>query len=133
MATARNVNRPLSPHLQVYRWGPHMTVSILHRAMGSGMATVGTVLFVWWLAAAASGPEAYKQFLDIVGFWKIGHVFGIGLTFALFLHMGNGIRHFFMDAGANFELKANKASAVAVMLWAVGATAAYWAYLLLAK
>ena len=64
MATAPNPARPRSPHLQVYKWGPHMLVSILHRATGSGMATVGTVLLVWWLAAAAAGAESYAEFLD---------------------------------------------------------------------
>lgn len=131
MATARNAARPLSPHLQIWKWGPHMLVSILHRVTGSGMATVGTVLLVWWLAAAASGADAYNGFLG----WftgplaPLGYVLGVGLTWAFFQHMANGVRHLFMDLGANFELKANRASAIATMVFAVLATAAFWAYL----
>lgn len=131
MATARNAARPLSPHLQVWKWGPHMTVSILHRVTGSGMATVGTVLFVWWLAAAASGADAYNGFLS----WftgplaPLGYVIGVGMTWAFFQHMANGVRHLFMDIGANFELKANRASAIATMVFSVLGTVAFWAYL----
>ena len=49
-------NRPLSPHLQIWKWGPHMLVSILHRVSGDGMALVGLFVLVWWLGALASGP-----------------------------------------------------------------------------
>ena len=52
-------NRPLSPHLQIWKWGPHMLVSILHRVTGDGMALVGLGVLLWWLGALASGPEAY--------------------------------------------------------------------------
>ena len=51
----RNPARPLSPHLSIWRWGPHMAVSILHRVTGAGLAMVGLALLVWWLVAAASG------------------------------------------------------------------------------
>lgn len=138
MATARNVARPLSPHLQIWKWGPHMLVSILHRATGSGMATVGTVLLVWWLAAAASGKEAYATFLEPFtyktgGLNIVGYVFGIGLSLCFFIHMANGIRHWFMDVGANFELKGNKTSSIAVLTFGILATIAYWAYLIWGK
>ncbi len=131
MATARNPSRPLGPHLQVWRWGPHMLVSILHRATGTGMATAGTAVLVWWLAAAASGREAYDRFLSwFTGDWApLGYLLGIGLTWAFFQHLGNGIRHLFMDMGANYELRGNKMSAVATMVFAPIATAALWAYL----
>jgi succinate dehydrogenase / fumarate reductase, cytochrome b subunit len=133
LATARNVDRPLSPHLQIWKWGPHMLVSILHRATGSGMATVGTVLLVWWLAAAASGKEAYQTFTDVMGFYGLGYVLGIGLSLCFFIHMANGIRHWFMDVGANFELKRNKASSMVVISFGILATVAYWAYLIWGK
>ena len=58
----RNPSRPLSPHLSIYKWGPHMLVSILHRVTGAALATVGAAAFVWWLVAAASGAEAYATF-----------------------------------------------------------------------
>lgn len=124
-------NRPLSPHLGVYKWGPHMTVSIVHRATGVGMALVGLPLFVWWLAAAAGGEDSAALFRDVFtyqagGLNVIGWVVGIGLTFAFLQHMMSGLRHFFMDAGALFELKANKTSAVLTILGSLTLTALYW-------
>ena len=138
MATAHNPARPLSPHLQIWRWGPHMAVSILHRATGSGMATVGTLVFVWWLVAAASGRQAYAQFLDVFttssgALNVIGYVLGIGLTWAFAQHLANGVRHLFMDMGANFELTRNKRSALAAMIFAPIATIALWAYIIWGK
>ncbi len=135
LATARPKNRPLSPHLQIWRWGPNMLVSILHRATGVAMGTVGLALLTWWLAALAGGEESYARFLS----WftgplaPIGYLFGIGLSFALFQHIGNGVRHFFMDVGANFELKGNRQSAIATIVFAVVATVALWAWLLVGK
>lgn len=123
--------RPLSPHLTVYRWGPAMTVSILHRATGDGMATVGAVLLVWFLAALAGGAESYARFLGwFTGSWAwLGYVVGIGLTLSLFQHMAGGVRHLVMDAGAAFELKRNRAAALATMVAAVVLTILYWLYL----
>ena len=133
MAT-RTTTRPLSPHLQVWRWGPHMTVSILHRATGDGMATVGTILFVWWLAALAGGAESYATFLDVFtrdtgALNPLGWVVAVGLTLSLFQHMMTGIRHFFLDAGAGFELRTNKTWAMATMVAAVVLTVAYWLWM----
>jgi succinate dehydrogenase / fumarate reductase, cytochrome b subunit len=120
--------RPTSPHLTVYKWGPHMLVSILHRMMGIGLATVGIAGFVWWLVALASGKEAYATFLDWAT-WPYAFVIPIGLSFAFFLHMGNGIRHFVLDTGAGYALKGNRMGAVAVMSAAVILTAAMWAFI----
>ncbi|UZK65696.1 succinate dehydrogenase, cytochrome b556 subunit [Sphingomonas sp. M1-B02] len=135
MANPRNEARPLSPHLSIWKWGPHMLVSIVHRATGSGMATVGMFLFVWWLAALAAGPSAYAGFVDLFtlesGALNIaGYILGIGLSLSFFQHMASGVRHFFMDAGANFELGANKRSALATFVFSVLATAAFWVVLL---
>jgi succinate dehydrogenase / fumarate reductase cytochrome b subunit len=112
-----------------------MAVSIVHRATGSGMATVGTILFVWWLSAMASGPAAYGAFVDLftVSSGKLnvaGYIFGIGLTLSFFQHMASGVRHLFLDAGANFELGANKRTALATFVVAVVATSAFWLFLL---
>lgn len=131
---SRNPARPLSPHLQVYKWGPHMLVSILHRATGSGMATVGTGLLVWWLAAIAGGAESYATFHDVfttdTGALNIlGYVIGIGLTLSLFQHMMTGIRHLVMDTGAGFELRRNKMGALATMVASVALTVVFWLYL----
>ena len=138
MATAHNPNRPMSPHLQVWKWGPHMLVSILHRVTGSGMATVGTAVLVWWLVAAASGKDAYAGFLDVFtvrdGSLNIlGWVLGVGLSLSFFQHIANGVRHLFMDAGANFEIKDNKMTALATMIFSVSATVLYWAYIVAGK
>lgn len=134
MASARNENRPLSPHLQVWKWGPHMLVSILHRVTGAGMATVGVVVLLWWLCALSSGEKAYADFMDLItvssGAPNIaGYILGIGLTLSFFQHMMTGIRHLVMDAGASFELKANKSFAVGTIVTSVLLTAVLWGYL----
>lgn len=131
---SRNPARPLSPHLQIWRWGPHMLVSILHRVTGSGMATVGSLLLVWWLAALAGGAESYATFRDVFttdsGALNVfGIIIGVGLTLSLFQHMMTGIRHLFLDAGAGYELKTNKTFAMLTMVASVTLTAAYWLYL----
>lgn len=138
LANVRNATRPLSPHLTAYKWGPHMLVSIVHRATGVAMATVGIAIFVWWLAALAGGEESYARFLDVFtvksgALNAIGYVFGIGFTLVFFQHLASGVRHFFLDAGANFELKGNRAGAVATMVFSVLATIAFWAFLIWGK
>ena len=128
----RNPARPLSPHLTVWKWGPHMLVSILHRVTGGGLATVGAIALVWWLAAAATGAEAYETFTDIADDWY-GVVIGIGLSWALFQHTLSGIRHLVMDIGAGFEISQNKFWANMTILGSVILTALLWAYILVIK
>jgi succinate dehydrogenase / fumarate reductase cytochrome b subunit len=133
--SSSNRTRPLSPHLTIWRWGPHMAVSIMHRVTGSGMATVGAILLVWWLVAAASGEAAYGRFIGMfttdTGSPNVfGYLFGIGLTLVFFQHMASGVRHLVMDVGANFELKSNKRSAQLTWVFSVVATILFWAYLL---
>ena len=125
----RNPSRPLSPHLTIYKWGPHMLVSILHRVTGSGLATVGALALVWWLAAAATGAEAYGTFTDIADDWY-GVVVGIGLSWALFQHTLSGIRHLVMDIGAGFEISQNKFWANMTIVGSVILTGLLWAYIL---
>ena len=136
--SSSNRPRPLSPHLTIWKWGPHMTVSILHRVTGSGLATVGAILLVWWLVALASGPDAYAGFLDTFTYQSgdlnaLGYLFGIGLTLTLFQHMGSGIRHLVMDTGANFELKSNRRSAKLTWVFSVVMTLVFWAVLFVGK
>jgi succinate dehydrogenase / fumarate reductase cytochrome b subunit len=121
--------RPLSPHLGVWRWGPHMLVSILHRITGSGLAVVGLAVLTWWLAALAAGPEAYASFASFTSSWW-GILVLIGLTWAFFQHLLSGIRHLVMDSGAAFELGINKTFAILTIVGSVVLTAALWAYLL---
>jgi|SRR6185312_3035278 len=96
-------NRPLSPHLGIYRWQITMTMSILHRATGVALA-VGSLMLVWWLVAAGIGPDAFDtvhRFLSS----GLGQFLLIGWTFSLYYHMWNGIRHLCWDAGWGFQIK----------------------------
>lgn len=106
--------RPLSPHLQVYRWQLTSVLSILHRMTGVALA-VGTLLLVYWLVAAAAGPQAFAAAQGLVGS-ILGRLLLFGWTLALFYHLCNGIRHLFWDAGRGFELKTAYASGWAVVV-----------------
>ena len=96
-------NRPLSPHLQVYK--PQLTtfMSITHRATGIALA-VGTLMLVSWLIAAATGESAFNEVQAFLGS-IIGRLLLLGWSFALFYHMCNGLRHLFWDAGKGFEIE----------------------------
>jgi succinate dehydrogenase / fumarate reductase cytochrome b subunit len=98
----RLVERPLSPHLQVYKPQITSVLSIMHRATGVA-ASVGTLLFAWWLIAAASSDGAYA---GVSGFMRspIGIIVLFGWTAALWYHFCNGIRHLAWDAGFGFDL-----------------------------
>lgn len=104
-----------------------MLVSILNRAMGVGLATVGVAGLTWWLGALATGPEAYKAFLDCAKGW-MGIVVAVGLSFAFFLHLLAGLRHFVLDAGAGFELRTNRTWAWGTMIGSVLLTALLWLF-----
>ena len=104
-----NVERPLSPHLQIYRWPVTMATSILHRATGIALG-VGTLFLAWWLLAAAAGPDYYAMVQAIMGSW-IGRIILLGFSWALLYHMLSGIRHLFWDTGRGFGIPAaNRAS-----------------------
>lgn len=94
--------RPLSPHLQIYRPLINMTMSILHRITGAALY-VGTVLLAWWLVAAAAGPDSFAFVNDLLGSW-IGRIVLLGYTWALMHHMLGGIRHLIWDTGRGFDL-----------------------------
>lgn len=117
-------NRPLSPHLQVYRWEWTMLLSITHRATGLALA-VGALLLVCWLLAVASGPDAFAAVHGFVGSW-LGRLLLFGWTWALLYHLFNGIRHLFWDAGLGFELPVARASGYTVAVASVAATLAVW-------
>ena len=99
----RVVQRPLSPHLQVYRWPPTMLGSILNRATGIAIS-VGTLLLVWWLAAAAAGPAAFATVQAFLAS-PLGLLMLFGWTASLFYHLYAGIRHLAWDAVIGFEQK----------------------------
>ena len=117
-------NRPLSPHLQVYRWEITMTMSILHRASGIALS-VGSIVLAWWLTAAAVGGEYYTWVADILGS-PVGLVFLAGWSLAFFYHLGNGIRHLLWDAGIGFEIPAVYKTGWTVIVLVVIATAVTW-------
>ena len=122
--------RPLSPHLSIWKWGPAMLVSILHRVTGDGMAFVALPVLLWWLGALASGPVAYKQFTAIATSWY-GYVVLVGISWAFFNHLASGIRHFVLDIGAGYEVDANNRWSVVTTIGGFVLTAAFWAALLL--
>ena len=95
-------NRPLSPHLQVYR--PQLTsiLSILHRITGVGL-WAGALLMTYWLSSATYGPEAFDRAQSILGSW-FGRLVLLGLSVALYYHLANGIRHLAWDIGWGYEM-----------------------------
>ena len=126
---SRNPDRPLSPHLTIWRWGPGMLVSILHRITGSALAVAGLALLTWWLWATATGQDAYMVFASHAGRWY-GLVILVGLTWAFWQHLLSGIRHLVMDTGAGFELRINKLFAVLTVAGALFLTALTWALIM---
>ena len=116
--------RPLSPHLQIYRWTLTMTMSILHRATGVALA-VGTLMLLWMLAAAALGEEAFNVFTGFAGSC-IGQIMLFGWTVAMFYHSFNGIRHMCWDVGLGFEIKTAKMSGIVVLAATAIMTAIVW-------
>jgi succinate dehydrogenase / fumarate reductase, cytochrome b subunit len=95
--------RPLSPHLQIYKWQLTSVLSIIHRGTGLALA-VGTFFLVWWLFAAAFSPSWFGL---AEAFWYswLGRLLLLGWTFSFFFHLCNGIRHLFWDSGWGFDLK----------------------------
>lgn len=121
--------RPISPHLSIWRWGPNMMVSILHRVTGVALSIGGLAILTWWLYAIAKGADAYNSF-STVAKSPLGIVVLIGLTWSFFQHLLSGIRHLVTDTGAGLELGINKAFANLTILGSLVLTAAVWAYLL---
>ena len=120
----RDTERPLSPHLSIYRWPITMTLSILHRVTGVAMS-VGLLVLAAWLVSAAAGPVEYDAFTALLD-TLLGRALLIGWSFAFFYHFGNGIRHLVWDVGYGFEKHQANASAWIVLISAVVVTAAFW-------
>lgn len=123
-AAASKRQRPLSPHLQIYRPQITSVLSITHRITGVALAA-GTLLLTWWLAAAASGDAAFSVASAFIGSW-FGMLMLFGWSMALFYHLANGIRHLFWDAGYGFDLPTAEKSGYAVLAFTLVATAAAW-------
>jgi succinate dehydrogenase / fumarate reductase cytochrome b subunit len=125
--TQAPVQRPISPHLSIYKPMLTMMMSILHRITGASLY-LGTALLVWWLIAAASGPNAYAKVQWFMGSW-LGLIILFGYTWALIHHMYGGIRHFIWDTGHGYGnterewlVRAGLAGSIAttIVLWVIG-------------
>ena len=117
-------NRPLSPHLQIYKPMLTMMMSIVHRITG-GALYVGTLLLVWWLVAAAAGPNAYASvqwFMETL----IGRLILFGYTWALIHHLLGGFRHFMWDLGHGFEKEFSTKLAIANIIGSLCLTVLVW-------
>jgi succinate dehydrogenase / fumarate reductase cytochrome b subunit len=117
-------DRPLSPHLQIFRWYFTMALSIAHRATGIALAA-GLVLLSWWLLALAHGPEAFAVVQGVIDSW-LGVVVLLLYTLALFYHMGNGVRHLVWDFGYGFDVDVARRSGIAVLVFAGAMTVVIW-------
>ncbi len=124
MADVNRGNRPLSPHLQVYR--PQLTsvLSIFHRMTGVGLA-LGAVLVVWWLMAAATSPRYFAVVDGLLTSW-LGLLVLLGMTWALAYHLLNGIRHLVWDLGYGFEMETVNRSGIAVVIGSGVLTVLLW-------
>lgn len=121
------VERPLSPHLQIYKPQISSLLSFLHRATGFALG-VGSLLLAWWLVSAAYGPDVFAVAQGFIASW-LGRLILLGFTFAFFYHLCNGIRHLFWDIGKGFEIKTAdmtgwlvlvSSSALTLLAWIAG-------------
>jgi succinate dehydrogenase / fumarate reductase cytochrome b subunit len=122
--TRRTVERPLSPHLGIYRMTLTMAMSIVHRITG-GALFFGTLLMCWWLLAAASGPSAYATVQAFIGS-IIGRLILFGYTWALIHHMLGGIRHLIWDTGRGFGPAEREWLGRASLIGSIGLTLLIW-------
>ena len=124
MTTSAKTNRPLSPHMQVYRWTLTMAMSIAHRLTGVALYA-GTLLLAWWLVAAAIGPSAFAW---VDGFFGslIGRLILFGYTWALIHHMLGGIKHFIWDTGAAFGPAGRELVTRLTLIGSVALTLVVW-------
>ncbi|MEM1102613.1 MAG: succinate dehydrogenase, cytochrome b556 subunit [Pseudomonadota bacterium] len=123
-STTKAGARPVSPHIQIYRWPITMATSITHRATGIALYS-GTLLLAAWLTAAAIGPGAHGAFQGFLGS-PIGVFILFGYSWAIFYHMANGVRHLFWDVGKGFELASANASGVLVFALSFALTGVAW-------
>lgn len=116
--------RPLSPHLQIYK--PQLTslLSILHRATGVALS-IGSVILVSWVVALSLGETAYSSYSMIINSW-FGKLVLFGFTFGLFYHLSNGIRHLFWDAGYGYDIKVAYTSGTLVIISSLTLTIVTW-------
>ncbi|HJN22995.1 MAG TPA: succinate dehydrogenase, cytochrome b556 subunit [Rhodospirillales bacterium] len=117
-------NRPLSPHLQIYRPQVTSILSVTHRMTGVVLAAAA-LLLTYWLASAAYGPVSYARAQAFFGHW-FGCLILFGVTFSLFYHLCNGIRHLLWDIGWGFELSRLRNSGAVVVVASMALTVLIW-------
>ncbi len=116
--------RPMSPHLQVWRWHITMAGSILHRVTGSALY-VGALILAAWALSLAGGPDSYELFLRVMGSLP-GKLVLFGLTVSVFYHLAAGVRHLVWDLGLGLDPKTADLLAAASMAFGVAASIAVW-------
>jgi succinate dehydrogenase / fumarate reductase, cytochrome b subunit len=124
-------NRPLSPHLQIYRFVPTMAMSIVHRITG-GALYFGTVLVAAWLIAAASGEE-YFNYVNWFFGSIVGQVILFGYTWAMLHHLLGGLRHIMWDLGYGFDKEFSTLLAKANLVASITLTVLVWAVVLIVR
>lgn len=128
-----NDPRPMSPHIMTWKWHITMATSIFHRASGVALY-VGSFLLVGWLLSLAmsssANPDAYNAFAGLMGS-ILGQIVMFGFTLAIMYHLANGIRHLVWDAGKGYDPGTATMSAWLVILFAIVASVALWAFILL--
>ncbi len=124
---ARTRQRPLSPHLQIYRPQINMVMSIVHRITGTGLY-FGSLLMAWWLFAAATSP-AYFDFVNGLFATWLGMIVLVGFSWALIHHALGGLRHFIWDTGAALDIASVDLLSWATIVLSVLLTAALWLYI----
>ena len=117
--------RPLSPHMSIWRWHITMAGSILHRATGVALY-VGALILAGWAMALASGPVGYDNYLQLLGS-PIGKLVLFGMTVSIFYHLANGVRHLVWDSGEGFTPRTANMTAAAAMTFAVVISLFVWA------
>ncbi|MBM7130820.1 succinate dehydrogenase, cytochrome b556 subunit [Dyella mobilis] len=125
-----DTQRPISPHLQIYKWQVQMVTSIVHRATGIALA-VGILMIVWGLLSLAAGEDAFNQFKICMGS-PLGIVLLIGWSWALYYHLCNGIRHLIQDTGAGYAIPQFVRSSWMTVIGSIVLTVITWAYVLTA-
>jgi succinate dehydrogenase / fumarate reductase, cytochrome b subunit len=123
--------RPLSPHMQIYRWPVTMATSITHRATGMALSA-GTLVIAWWLIAAASGADAYDTFSTYARS-PLGLLILFGVVWSLSFHLLNGIRHLAWDSGFGFQVKTAERMGVLIYALSLIAAVGIFTYAFVAK
>ncbi|MDR3446063.1 succinate dehydrogenase, cytochrome b556 subunit [Dyella sp.] len=124
-----DTQRPLSPHMGIYKWQVQMVTSIVHRATGIALS-VGTLIVLWGVFSLASGEDSYNQFKTCIGS-PIGLILMFGWTWALFYHLCNGIRHLFQDGGMGYAIPQFIRSSWLSIGGSIVLTLLVWAYVLM--